>query len=276
MLLLLLLLLSFVLRGATAGPALAQTAVPVRYDSLLKTIYVGANYNPGDPAQAPFVGHPSHPNAPKSPITFPQIAAALNDPALLQDQGGGAWLLKADLVISQTARLEATSASIAWLRLDSTPGARFPAYTRLIARGGHLLIQDIKVTSWAGGGVDTNYYDGRSFLLAELGGRMDIIRSEVSHLGWGDGEPSGLAWRKRATQNNALTGATGSIIDSDIHDNYFGQYSYEAYGLIVTNNQFHHNYLYGFHPHDASTGFQVAYNKVYSNGKHGISFSRGC
>jgi parallel beta-helix repeat protein len=256
--------------------AQAQATVPVRYDALNNIIYVGSDYNPADPAQAPFVGYPSHPQAPKTPITIPQVAAALNNPTLLQNQGGGAWLLKANLVISQTARLEATNASIGWLRLDSTPGASFPALTSLIARGGHILIQDIKVTSWAGNDVDTNYFDGRSFLLADLGGRMDIIRSEVAYLGWSAGEPSGIAWRRRGTESDPRTGSTGSIKNSDLHDNYFGQYSYEAYGLSVLTNQFHHNVVYGFDPHDFSQGFEVAYNKVYDNGKHGIIFSRGC
>jgi parallel beta-helix repeat protein len=270
------------LPAGAASTAAAPGDVPVWYDSFNNIIYVGADYNPADPAQAPYVGYPSHAQAPKTPITIPQVAAALGKPSLLQDQSGGAWLLKADMVISQTARLEATSGSISWLRLDSTPGAKFPALTRITARGGHLLIQGIKVTSWAGNAVDSNYFDGRSYLLAELGGRMDILNAEVSHLGWGAGEPSGLAWRKPATAgdptdpNIIKTGATGSIKNSNIHDNYFGQYSYEAYGLSVLNNEFHHNVLYGFDPHDYSTGFEVAYNKIYANGKHGIIFSRGC
>ena len=64
--------------------------------------------------------------------------------------------------------------------------------------------------------------------------------------------------------------------NSDIHHNYFGQYSYEAFGLIIKNNEFHNNDFYGIDPHDYSTHFEVAYNKVYNNGKHGIIFSRHC
>jgi parallel beta-helix repeat protein len=272
--------------ASTPRTALAQATAPVFYDAMSNIIYVGENYNPADPAQAPYVGYPSHPQAPKTPITIPEIAAALSDPALLENQGDGAWLLKTDMVISPTARLDATNASIKWLRLDGTLGARFPALTRLIADGGHLLIQDIKVTSWDNEAqdVDHNYYDGRSFLLAESGGRMDIIRSDVSYLGWSAGEPSGLSWRLRAgypgdapvTPENIKRGATGSILNSDIHHNYFGQYSFEAYGLRVLHNEFRDNVFYGFDPHDYSTGFEVAYNKVYNNGKHGIIFSRGC
>lgn len=257
----------------------AQTAnLPaVRYVAAENIIYIGDDYS--DPTFAAF---PSHPDAPKSPITIPELRAALetlvdNANALLENQGSGVWLLKADVVVKPTARLEATNATIAWLRLDSTPD-RFPAYTRLTATGGHLLIQGIKVTSWdtSAGDVDTEYLDGRSYLLAQLGGRMDIIDAEVAYLGWSDGEPSGLAWRKRSDTSRPETGATGKILRSNIHHNYFGQYSYEAYGMQVLHNEFHHNVLYGFDPHDYSMKFEVAYNKVYNNGKHGIIFSRHC
>lgn len=279
-----LLALAVLLLGAllpAATPAAAQGAAPpVRYDAAAKIIYVGANYDKANPAQAPYVGYPSHPDAPKAGISIPQVAAALRGAGhadLLVDQGSRRWLLKSDLVISPTARLDVTSSSIAALRLDSTPN-RFPALTRLVATGGHLLIQGVSLTSWDEQlkGVDLEHRDGRSFLLAQTGGRMDIIDAEVAYLGWADGEPSGLSWRKRATPDDPKTGATGSIIRSNIHRNYFGQYSYEAYGLKVLNSEFHHNIYYGFDPHDFSMNFEVAYNKVYNNGKHGIIFSRGC
>ena len=253
-----------------AGAQAQPPTVPVHYAAANNTIYLGDDYtNPG------LAGYPSQPGAPKSPISIPQEAAALNNPTLLADQGGGAWLLRANLVISATARLEATSATIAWLRLDSTPGT--PAIN-LVASGGHLNIQNITVTSWQtiSNTIDLNYADGRSYLLAELGGRMDIAGAEVAYLGYADGQPSGLSWRRRATDTRPETGATGSIVGSNIHNNYFGQYSFEAYALNVTNNQFHHNVVYGFDPHDYSTKFNVAYNRVYNNGKHGIIFSRGC
>jgi parallel beta-helix repeat protein len=276
----LLCLAALVVAGAVvpgaASPALAQGAPPVRYDPIARAVYVGADYGPG----SPFAGFPSHPDAPKAAISVPALDAALaglGQPDLIVDQGGGAWLIKSDVVISPTARLEATSATISSLRLDSTPD-RFPALTRLVADGGHLLIQGISVVSWdtRTGAVDAEHLDGRSYLLAQNGARMDIVDAEVAYLGWAAGEPSGLAWRKRGAEGDPKTGATGSIVRSNIHHNYFGQYSYEAYGLQVLNNEFHHNLFYGFDPHDFSINFVVAYNKVYNNGKHGIIFSRGC
>lgn len=282
--LVLLLALSVLPLVGSGGVARAASSVPVRYDAPGNVIYLGDDYSPDDPAQAPFVGYPSHPDAPKVSISIPEVQAALaaQGQATLLTQQGTTWTLSADIVISQNARLDAARPSVTELRLDSTPGARSPALTRIVARGGQLAIDGLRVLSWDGSGPDTNYADGRSYLLAENGGRMDIRNAEVSHLGWSAGEPSGLAWRKPAVEgdptdpNVIRTGATGSIINSTVHDNFFGQYSYEAYGLVVRNNAFHNNAEYGFDARDYSTGFQVAYNKVYDNGKHGINFSRGC
>lgn len=245
----------------------------VGYDATTNTISIGDDYT-----NATYAGHPSHPDAPKSAITIPELKIALgglvSDSAdLLEDQGSGTWLLKANVMLHQTARLAATDATIAWLRLDSTT-----ASIHIVADGGHLLIQGIKVTSWDTNTqeVDTNHSDGRSYLLADRGGRMDIIDAEAAYLGWAPGKPSGLSWHQRATADRPETGATGNILRSDIHHNYFGQYAYEAYGMQILDSDVHHNLYYGIAPHDYSMEFEVARNRVYNNGKHGIIFSRHC
>ena len=263
--LILLCLLGFVLLlpGATGPRAYAETfdAPAVRYDPFTRIIYIGAD-----------VGLP----AASQPISVPDLAATLTlqgAPDLVVDQGAGAWLLKANVIISTTARLEATNATITALRIDSPPLSA----TKIIAkRGGHLLISGIKVFGWEGDAIDTNITNQRSYLLAFEGGRMDIMNSEVAYLGWADGEPSGLSWRKRLVFADPTTGATGGIFDSDIHHNYFGMYSYEAYKVDILRSEVHDNLSYGIDPHDYSQGFEVAYNKVYNNVKHGIIFSRGC
>jgi parallel beta-helix repeat protein len=258
------------LAGLARAPAAAAAAAPVRYDAASNTIFVGADY--ADPGLA---GYPSQTGAPKSPITIPQVAAALASPSLLQDQGGGAWLLRANLVISATARLDATAPSIGWLRLASEPAQ---APLAVVASGGWLNIQGIKVTSWQtiSNTADLNYADGRAYLLALGGGRMDVVNAEVAYLGWSAGEPSGLSWRERATPSDPRTGATGSITGSDIHDNYFGMFAYAAYKVAILNSAFHNNIGYGVDPHTGTVGFEVAFNQVYSNGTHGIIFSRDC
>lgn len=211
-------------------------------------------------------------------LTLPDLAntlAAQGNPGLLVDQGSGIWLLKASILISATARLEVTSSTVTTLRLDSPPLKPVVITAR---HGGHLLLDGITLTSWdsTANTVDENTANERSYLLALEGGRMDIRNSDVSYLGWASGEASGLSWRKRLHPSDPTTGATGRLEDSKIHHNYFGIYSYEAYGLKILRNQVYNNLSYGIDPHDDSRAFEVAHNKVYANGNHGIIFSRLC
>jgi len=79
--LLLLALLLALLPGHSADAVALQAldGVPVRYDAALHTIFVGESYS--DPVLA---GYPSAPGAPKTPISIPQIAAALSNPRCLR------------------------------------------------------------------------------------------------------------------------------------------------------------------------------------------------
>ncbi len=274
-----------------ATPASAQAVLPdLRYASTSNTVYIGRPYNSALPAEAPYTGFPSHPNAPKISITIPQLATALSRYNLFVDQGNGIWLVKANLVIYQNARLDVTS-PITELRLESYPtSSTTKKYAKVVASGGQIYINGIKLHSWntLTNAVDTNYNYGRSYLAALYGARMDIINSEASYLGWyspnpnfpeggvGKGEPSGLSWRFWANPNNRQTGATGSIQNSLIHHNYYGNYTYQASNMQLTGNKVYSNVYYGFDPHDYSTGLVIARNEFYNNGYHGLILSRGC
>lgn len=211
-------------------------------------------------------------------ITIPELAATLTTQGhsgLLVEQSPGVWLVKSSLLINATARLEITSATLQWLRLDS-PALQPVVIT--VRQAGQLFIDNIKVTSWdsTANAVDENTANQRSYLLALDGGRMEILRSDIGYLGWESGEASGLSWRERLVENDPTTGATGRLEDSQIHHNYFGMYSFEAYGLTILRNKVFNNLYYGIDPHDYSEGFEAAYNEVYNNGNHGIIFSRLC
>ena len=66
------------------------------------------------------------------------------------------------------------------------------------------------------------------------------------------------------------------MYDSDIHHNYYGQYSYGHRGGDWSNNTVHDNKQYGFDPHDYSTGLTIHDNVVYNNENHGIIASKWC
>ncbi len=223
-------------------------------------------------------------------ITIPELATALTAIGhgdKLVDQGGGNWLLTTSVVVTGTARLEVKAPEVTSLRLSSTPGPlpvpeiRFYPPTSVVMtayRYGHILFDGVAVTSWdpALNGPDTVLDDGRSYLLAQTGGRLDILNSDVSYLGWTAGEQSGLSWRQWINEADKNSWSTGNILDSRVHHNYFGMYSYEAYGINILRNTFDNNLYYGIDPHDFSENFEVAYNEVFNNGNHGIIFSRGC
>ena len=122
--------------GALRAQSLA--AVPVRYDVVSNTIYIGEAYTDPDIDRLPFRARRA-----KIADHYSASRGGARDPALLQDQGSGAWLLKASIVILASAQLDATSSTISWLRLASAP-----SFIRMVADGGYLKIQNIKLTSW--------------------------------------------------------------------------------------------------------------------------------
>lgn len=224
-------------------------------------------------------------------ITIPELAtalAAIGHGDKLVDQGGGNWLLRASVLVTGTARLEIKAPEVTTLRLLSTAGPLkqidekrshpTAAVVMTAYQYGHILFDGVAVTSWdpTVNGPDMNLEDGRSYLLAWKAGRLDILNSDVSYLGWTAGEQSGLAWRQWINKADTNSWATGNILDSRVHHNYFGMYSYEAYGLNILRNEFDNNIYYGIDPHDFSENFEVAYNIVHDNGNHGIIFSREC
>lgn len=252
---------------STLSPLQIQSLPSVQYEAETNTIQLGTTSADQPASEA---------------ITVPQLAAQLETLGLsplltLVDTVDveRIWLLKANLVIERSARLDVTDATIDWLRLASPAAAPVVVTVR---RGGHLFFDGVKVTSWDSGtgDVDTTVGNGRSYLLALEGARMDLLRTEAAYLGAASGEPSGLSWRKRLHDDDPTTGATGRVEESEIHHNYFGLYTYEAYGMKILNNKVHSNLYYGIDPHDDSQNLEVAYNEVYGNGTHGIIFSRRC
>lgn len=253
-----LLLPSFSTLSAFADPLVAPT---IQYISASNLIVIGDTSGVPNGSQT---------------ITVPELATTLTTQGfanLLVDQGGGIWLLKAKVFINPTAQLVATHATINELRLESTI-SNFINITS--SRGGYLLIDGIKVIAWDSNAnaVDQNTADGRSYLVAQEGGRMDILNSEVAYLGWSANEVSGLVWRKRTNPLDATTGATGIVQNSNIHDNYFGLFAANAYGLKVLNNQIFKNLSYGINGRDDTENLEIGGNNVYSNGADGILLGR--
>ena len=199
-------------------------------------------------------------------VSLPALALAVDDPALLRETEPGRWSLGADLEIGPGAALSVAAPAVRRLDLGSAAG-RFVAVRVL---GGALAVTGTCVTSWdqTAGRADTEPSDGRSFLLARDGATMNVDRAELRFLGFGDVESYGLAWR--------TAGTTGRLTDSVVSHLYFGLYSYEVGGLVVTGNEVYSNLVYGIDPHTGSHDMVITGNVVHDNGKHGIILAEDC
>jgi hyaluronan synthase len=214
-------------------------------------------------------------------VTLSSVAEALQNPNLLERQGGGEWILRANLYVSDGVTLVIDGREVSWLKLSSAP----QGFVTLQSYNGNLFIQGTKITSWdeTRNAPDTVYADGRSFILARANGRMDIVRSELAYLGHplslqdpsleSRGGVYGVSWKiPNGTFGQTLL--TGTVVGNRIHDNYFGLYMFGATGMVVRDNEVFANIQYGIDPHDDSNLFLIERNHVHHNGNHGIIVSK--
>jgi parallel beta-helix repeat protein len=234
--------------AGTTPPAPAEQAPPTpidaRFDPATNTIMLAAGQG----------------------VTMPALAQAVGNPEALREVAPGEWLLGADLAVLPGASVQITAQTTRWLKLTSTPGR----FASVKAYGGNVDIAGSCITSWdpVAGTVDVEPADGRGYLLARDGSQMNIDKAEIRYLGNGDVESYGLSWRTEGTG--------GKITNSVVSHNYYGLYSYEVGGLVVADNEFHHNVLYGIDPHTESHDLAIERNVVHDNGKHGIILAEDC
>jgi parallel beta-helix repeat protein len=199
-------------------------------------------------------------------VTLPALAQALGNPDVLREEAPGEWLLSADLAVPPGTSVQIAAPAVRWLKLLSTAGR----FASVRAFGGTVDVAGSCITSWdpATGTADTDSANGRSFILARDGAQLTIDNAEIRYLGHGEVESYGLSWRTEGT--------SGKITNSVVSHNYFGLYSYEVGGLVVTDNEFHDNQLYGIDPHTGSHNMTIERNVVHDNGKHGIILAEDC
>ena len=199
-------------------------------------------------------------------VTLTALSKAVGNTAALQETNPGEWLLGANLNVVGTATLALAAPETQWLKMSSSP----QGYVAIKILGGKFTVNGTCISSWDStkNQVDDQYQDGRAFLLARDGGRMDIDRSELRYLGHSETESYGLSWR--------LEGSGGSIKNSIISHLYFGLYSFEVGGLEVMDNEVFSSVVYGIDPHTGSHDMKIQRNVVHDNGKHGIILAEDC
>jgi parallel beta-helix repeat protein len=198
--------------------------------------------------------------------TLAGVSRAIERPEALRELAPGEWLLGANLRIEAGAALRIAAPEVRWLKLRSDD----QGFVWIKALGGQLMLADTCVSSWdaARKGYDENYAEGRSFILARDGARMEIERSDLRYLGYDGPESYGIAWRTQRT--------TGTIVDSFVSHNFYGLYTYEVADLVIRGNETAYNIMYGIDPHTRSMRLVIENNVAHDNGKHGIILAQEC
>lgn len=226
--------------------------------------------------------------------TLSDIKAAR--PTVPLDQvASGVWHLQANLQIEQGATLVLHGQSIGGdvneLRLKSNNALDANSWIAITADYGNIDIQNTRITSWdeAVNGPDVEYQTyKRAFIrvrsslgadgVSPLESRMDIVNSDIGYLGFNAAESYGLAWKVIGNQPNLydLVDVRGNILNSRIHHNYYGFYTFGGFEMQWIGNEVDHNAGYGIDPHDDSDSLLIENNFVHHNGNHGIIASKRC
>src|SRR4029078_1996742 len=152
---------------------------------------------------------------------------------------------------------------------------------------GSLRIDSVKITSWDPDTNDVVRFDlgersgeehtksnydtaePRGFIRVakDATGTTNITNSEIAYLGYSCSRCSGISYY----------GGEGSVLEgSNIHHLLKGFYSKGMGNMMIQNNSFHDNYLYGVDPHTGSHHMVIKNNIVYNNNASGIICSKGC
>ena len=259
---------------ATSSPALACVKTDTRFATSSNTLYI------------------------EKPVacTLSQLAVFLKPTVLeLVDPAQRIWLLKANVRItgggSLLLRGSAVGGDVNQLRLLS---ANNPArIIRINPRWGTVDIRSTHIQSWDPlvNGPDTNTSNGRSYIHAEsfldVNGvtaresRMDIVDSEINHLGYNAAVSYGLVWKVIGDISVVpdiydRVNVYGSLIRSNVHHNYMGFYSFGGQAIEISDSVTAYNESYGIDPHDDSDHLLITRNLVHDNGAHGIICSKRC
>lgn len=211
-------------------------------------------------------------------VDIPTIYEIINDENVLAHEGDGVYLLKVNLEMKRHTVLLIEGPDVTWLKLRSDGNG----FVRIFGDSANIGINNTRITSWNPelNDVDQDVNDGRAHIRVN-NGRMDIVGTEISHLGQpklrnSGGGVYGLSWRVENSSRFGHELTTGTFVGNNIHDNYMGFYSFGATGMLLRDNTIYNNLEYGLDPHDDSNNFIVENNEVYGNGNHGIIFSRRC
>jgi len=210
--------------------------------------------------------------------TLTDIKAALpNAPLTLVNASTKTWFLAANLVIEDGCVLNlhgGAAGDVNELRLKSNNASDANSYVFIDADWGTLDLNATKVTSWneTVSGPDTEHVTyQRAFIRARsrttgsvtTESTLNVVNSEISHLGYNFKEGYGLTWQVVSSASGVKV--FGTVSGSYIHNCELGVETWKADDVSWTGNEIAFNTLYGFLGSDPAVQAVLATNDIHDN-----------
>ncbi|HVD37136.1 MAG TPA: right-handed parallel beta-helix repeat-containing protein, partial [Nitrososphaeraceae archaeon] len=191
--------------------------------------------------------------------SFQDVVQAINDPALLEQEEDGQYILKANLQVADGVTFEMNSNGV-----DNLQYLKIAGENGIIVYG-KILMDGVKITSWDVSGDDVVQQDDngtirRGYVQFAASEGSQIMNSEFGYLG--EVEPGRRGFD--------LFGGGGPSHDMEIrgskfHDMWMAFFSNGAYNITVDGNEYYNNIKYSLDPHTTTHDMNITNNWLHDN-----------
>src|SRR5215204_4882591 len=193
--------------------------------------------------------------------SFLDVVQTINDPDVIDNLGGGEYILNANLEVADDVTFEMTSSNedsggLQYLKIAGENG---------IIVHGKILINGVKITSWDVSDEDViqQNIDGairRAYVQFTASEGSQIINSEFGYLGY-----QGFGRRGFDLFGGGEPSHDMEIRGSKFHNMWFAFYSRGAYNIVVDGNEYYDNIKYALDPHSGTHDMNITNNWLHHN-----------
>src|SRR5215216_1145055 len=192
--------------------------------------------------------------------SFLDVVQIINDPDVIDNLGGGEYILNANLEVADDVTFEMTSSNedsggLQYLKIAGENG---------IIVHGKILINGVKITSWDVSDEDViqQNIDGtirRAYVQFAASEGSQIINSDFGYLGYQDFGRRGFDLFGDGPSHDM------EIRGSKFHNMWFAFYSRGAYNITVDGNEYYNNIKYALDPHSGTHDMSITNNWLHHN-----------
>src|SRR5215208_261164 len=193
--------------------------------------------------------------------SFLDVVQTINDPDVIENLGGGEYILNANLEVADDVTFEMTSSNedsggLQYLKVAGVNG---------IIVHGKILINGVKITSWDVSDEDViqQNIDGtirRAYVQFAASEGSQIINSDFGYLGYQEFGRRGFDLFGGGEPSHDM-----EIRGSKFHDMWFAFYSRGAYNITVDGNEYYNNIKYALDPHSGTHDMNITNNYLHHN-----------